>query len=298
MEPAPLKLPNGASQGLGVGGASSSLGQKTCDVENSRTSTSVSESVAKGVIVPIPGAPCVEILAPPSIEGVDRLWGSSSVWMLELRDGRQVSIPLSLLRTPATIDTEEKDSEEGTTSHGGSELDSKTEAVQHGGMLMAWGDDEEADDEVSVVWEDPPPSAKEGKLICWEDENKPLEVAPLAIAGPDVSEMIIGDVSALEFEQVSGIKLSPSEWVQETMKEFGVVLGASYEGYKEQLMSMLQEIENRRNPQEVEKKLGVKSGGKGCRELRNLISNINYDGGSAKKRGNTRDKGLVCYPCS
>jgi hypothetical protein len=247
-KPAPLKLPNGASQGLGVGGASSSLGQKTRDVENSGTFTSASESEAKGVIVPIPDVPCVEILAPPSTEGVDRLWGSSSAWMLELRDGRRVSIPLSLLRMPVTIDTEEKDSEEGATSHGGSELDSESEAVQHGGMLTAWGDDEEADDEVSVVWEDPPPSAGEGKLICWEDENKPLEVALLAIAGPDVDEMITGDVSAPKFEQVSGIKLSPSEWVQETMKEFGVVLGASYEGYEEQLMSMLQEIESRRNP--------------------------------------------------
>ena len=82
------------------------------------------------------------------------------------------------------------------------------------------------------------------------------------------------------------------------MKEFGVVLGASYEGYEDQLMSMLQEIENRRNPQGGEKKLRVKSGGKGNRVLRNLISNINDDVGSAKKRGNTKGKGLVCYPCS
>ena len=120
----------------------------------------------------------------------------------------------------------------------------------------------------------------------------------MAIAGPDVDEMIIGAASAQEFEQVSGFKPFPSEWVQETMKEFGVVLGASYEGYEEQLMSMLQEIENWRNPQGVEKKLGVKSGGKGCRELRNLIKNINYNVGSTKKRGNTKDRGLVCYPCS
>ncbi|GMY14815.1 hypothetical protein FCV25MIE_10054 [Fagus crenata] len=117
-------------------------------------------------------------------EGVDRLWGSSLTWMLELRDGRRVSIPISLLCMPTSIDTEENDSEEGASSH---------------------------DDEVSVVWEDLSPSNGEGKLIYWEDENKPLKVAPLAIAGPDVDEMIIEATSAQEFEQVSGFKPFPSK---------------------------------------------------------------------------------------
>ena len=63
-------------------------------------------------------------------------------------------------------------------------------------------------------------------------------------------------------------------------------------------MSILQDIENQRNQQGVEKVKGAKIGGKGSRELRNLISNINYDGGSARKRVTTRDNGLVCYPCS
>ena len=82
------------------------------------------------------------------------------------------------------------------------------------------------------------------------------------------------------------------------MTAFGLVLGASFEGYEEQLLSILQDIEQRRNNQGVEKVKGVKSGGKGSRELRNLISNINYDVGSAKKRGTTRDKGLICSPCN
>ena len=34
---------------------------------------------------------------------VDRTWGSSSEWVLELRDGRRGSIPLSLLRQPAAM---------------------------------------------------------------------------------------------------------------------------------------------------------------------------------------------------
>ena len=160
---APLKPPNGAFQGKGVGRSSLSLGQKTRDVENSRTFTSAFESEAKGVessIIALPVVPCVEILAPPSAKGVDRLWGSSLTWMLELRDGRRVSIPISLLCTPASIDTEENDSEEGASSHGRSELGSETEANQHGGLSTAWGDDK-----VSVVWDDPSPFDREGKLI-------------------------------------------------------------------------------------------------------------------------------------
>jgi hypothetical protein len=34
---------------------------------------------------------------------VDRTWGSSSDWVLELRDGKRLSIPLSLLQPPDPI---------------------------------------------------------------------------------------------------------------------------------------------------------------------------------------------------
>uniref|UniRef100_A0A2N9H2I2 Endonuclease/exonuclease/phosphatase domain-containing protein n=1 Tax=Fagus sylvatica TaxID=28930 RepID=A0A2N9H2I2_FAGSY len=101
-----------------------------------------------------------------------------------------------------------------------------------------------------------------------------------------------GAVLTHSLTQATRVASTPSDWVSESMTAFGLVLGASFEGYEEQLLSILQDIEQRRNNQGVEKVKGVKSGGKGSRELHNLISNINYDVGLAKKRGTTRDKGL------
>ena len=163
------------------------------------------------------------------------------------------------------------------------------------------GEDEGDDDEVSMIWEDTLFTSEEGSLLCWGNENSPLEVAPLAMAGPcsDAATVKIDRGVCTHFlSQDTGIAFTPSDWVSETLIAFGIVMGASFEGHEEQIMSILQDIENRRNQQGVEKVKGAKTGGKGSRELRNLISKINYDGGSARKRGTTRDKGLVCYPCS
>ncbi|GMY33757.1 hypothetical protein FCV25MIE_28999 [Fagus crenata] len=51
--------------------------------------------------------PRVEILTPILGGAVDRLWGSSLAWMLELRNGRRVSIPVSLICTPAGMEEDE-----------------------------------------------------------------------------------------------------------------------------------------------------------------------------------------------
>ena len=111
---------------------------------------------------------------------------------------------------------------------------------------------------MSVVWEDPLPPVREGTLICWGDENKPLEITLLTMAIPCNGEV---EAKAHNLNQGSRISSPLLDWVLETMSEFGSVLGASFEGYKEQLLSMLQDIEKRRNQQGVEKNLGVKSKG-------------------------------------
>uniref|UniRef100_A0A2N9E244 Uncharacterized protein n=1 Tax=Fagus sylvatica TaxID=28930 RepID=A0A2N9E244_FAGSY len=42
---------------------------------------------------------------------------------------------------------------------------------------------------------------------------------------------------------------TPSKWVLEKLKEFGIVLGASYEGFEEEIMCLLKCIEDKRNQQ-------------------------------------------------
>jgi hypothetical protein len=44
-------------------------------------------------------------------------------------------------------------------------------------------------------------------------------------------------------------------------------------------------------------KKAMKSRGKGSRELKNLVSSINYEGRSAKNRGQ-RERGMPLYLCS
>jgi hypothetical protein len=110
-----------------------------------------------------------------------------------------------------------------------------------------------------VVWENPIPLVGEGDVLCWGEEDSPLEVAPLAMAVPCTDMM---EVAAHQQTPVPGDSSPVSPWVVETMTEFGLVLGASFEGYEEDLMSILKAIEDRRKQKGKDKKKVSKSEGK------------------------------------
>uniref|UniRef100_A0A2N9FKE1 Uncharacterized protein n=1 Tax=Fagus sylvatica TaxID=28930 RepID=A0A2N9FKE1_FAGSY len=152
--------------------------------------------------------------------------------------------PLPRLETaPPSVCVDRGLKPEDPTPHGWCESGSEME-----------GDD---DEDVSEVWEESMHSNEENEVVCWESEEEPLEVVPLAM---------------------------------ETLKEFGLVLGASFEEFEEELTQLLQNIEGRRNQNltkgEAWPKL-LKSVGKGSRELKNLVCTVNYEAGSAKNRGQT-----------
>uniref|UniRef100_A0A2N9HZ82 DhaK domain-containing protein n=1 Tax=Fagus sylvatica TaxID=28930 RepID=A0A2N9HZ82_FAGSY len=138
--------------------------------------------------------PCVEISAPFSSGGVDRVWGSSTTWMLELRDGRRMSITLSLLRIPASL--EENEALALICPAGDTGLGSESKDQSPCNRLQVWSENDVDDDYVSAVWEDPIPSGL--------GSNSPT-----------------------------------SPWVLETLIVCGIVLGASFEGYEEELMGIL-----------------------------------------------------------
>ena len=83
-----------------------------------------------------------------------------------------------------------------------------------------------------------------------------------------------------------------SEWLSRKMQEFGEVLGASYVGFEDRVLALLCAIE-------VElgiSKPGVVSGKDKSlvsREVRNLISNVNYDGGSTKRTTSASARALT-----
>jgi hypothetical protein len=78
----------------------------------------------------------------------------------------------------------------------------------------------------------------------------------------------------------------PSDWVKGKYQEFGDYLGASYEGYEEEVINLLKAIDARRPQQSCDTDHTVKvakSTGRGSRELRSQMSTVNYDMGSARK---------------
>lgn len=89
-------------------------------------------------------------------------------------------------------------------------------------------------------------SSEEGgsemQVMVVEDTPSTLEITPLAI-----------DFSMLEeeFESIGVLENSctsqqqPSDWVMDHLKKIGKVLGASYEGNEEIVLSLLQNIEAR-----------------------------------------------------
>ena len=156
-------------------------------------------------------------------------------------------------------------------------------------------DEAEEDDDVFVAWEDLIPVASSGDIVCWADEETPLVVAPLAMVGLVVEGSEIGG------ETKAGVdRRNPSSPTQvlEQLQEFGRELGVSFEGFEEELLILLKAIEDRRNSHSGlggDKRKMQKSGGKGSRELKNLISTINHDAGGSKNRGSSREWASSVY---
>lgn len=100
------------------------------------------------VIDPLYVGPHVEILDPSTC--VDRLWGSLSEWMLELKDGQWVAIPLSLIRPPCKEVEEQRElaiqpiiDEEG--------MGSESEVESSKRWFESWSRVEREEDDVSMV---------------------------------------------------------------------------------------------------------------------------------------------------
>ncbi len=162
-----LIKPVGFSGGQTNEVGSSSTGPDPCVVAKDTTPISSAETKKEDSrLLSLAVEPRVKVLVPSAGKGVEQLWGSSSVWMLELRDGRRVSIPLSLLRSPVSMDSEDLGvvNESGLHDRVGVALDS--DGSLQCDDFEVWGEVEGDKDDVSVIWEDNPPTGGEGSLLC------------------------------------------------------------------------------------------------------------------------------------
>ena len=129
-------------------------------------------------------------------------------------------------------------------------------------------------------------------MVCCEESKSALEIEPLASMGPigsfDQPLETGGDVMACELAK-------SSEWVLGKYHEFGEYIGASYEGYEEEVLNLLRSIDVRTPTQPRNKECtlkGEKQGGRGSRELKGLLSSINYDNVSAWRRMDPQERVL------
>jgi hypothetical protein len=126
----------------------------------------------------------------------------------------------------------------------------------------------------------------------WEEEA--MWVEPLAISAP-MEESVTGQHPVSAPESSQSHPGMPSVWVSTMMKEVGECLGASYEGFEDKVMDLLCTIEassGLKSYGEIWQK--SKSGPKArvSRELKNLISGVNYEGGSSKRSTSTSGRAL------
>ena len=165
--------------------------------------------------------------------------------MLELRDGRRVTIPLSLLRQPVVstpmptilapmgqlvipgVSVGMGPTGDDLSSLGGPEFSSE---------------DDEDEENISMVWEDPEVAGVGTELVYWGDDTGTLDVEPLAMSKP--VETGLSTESTVNHD-LGGV-VNPSDWVLGKSKRIGKVLGASYNGNKERITRLLMEIDRRR----------------------------------------------------
>ncbi len=161
-------------------------------------------------------------------------------------------------------------------------------------------DDEVSESPLPPEWSDNVVGGELEEFGCWEDEA--LWVEPLAISFPAIEKNTVksaqaGAKRAMDAVPVA-IKEPQSDWVMEQLKEFGLVLGASFEGFEDKIMDLLVKID-------ASSGVGSKGGNsqsrksdksRVSRELRNLISGVNYAGGSSRRTTCTSGRALLLSP--
>jgi hypothetical protein len=213
-----------------------------------------------------------------NLGNVAHAWGTSSEWYIELRDGQRLRLPMELVPPTAPNALEHQDTDDDILSlldwYDSGELYAGG-IHDEDGILSITNSAHQDDDDVGSM---------RAHCLPQEGEMEPLSVSPLAVALPQADE-----VHKIEGH---GSTNGYSQWVDENLKAFGELVGTSFEGYEEDVIALLVSIEARRNQHKqptCDNRSARKKGNKGSRELKGLISSINYDSRVIKAAGTTRD---------
>uniref|UniRef100_A0A2N9HT72 Reverse transcriptase zinc-binding domain-containing protein n=1 Tax=Fagus sylvatica TaxID=28930 RepID=A0A2N9HT72_FAGSY len=228
------------------------------------------------------GRPIAEVMQ--GIGEVNRTWGSTHDWFIELRDSRRLRILVDL-RAPVPDSPHEGDEItkklfQWLSSHQ-KDRDSR-EGEDDSEWDMDFGSESDRDGlPLSVIPEQELAmigalSGTMGGDPQGHASLEPIRVESLAVVLPLGLEH-----SSNEATRSSGSAgRTPTEWVMQKQKGVGKVLGASYEGYEQTVMELLIDIKARclqRKAGLVDSRRPSSSGRKDSRELKGLISSINYE---------------------
>ena len=214
-------------------------------------------------------------------DNVIKKWGNSEQWVLELRDGKRVAVPIQFSLPPGAVDVGVDDSSQlamvlGVASESkelNSELEKGSDAIEED-----WVSDFCSED-----------------ASQFADSSPPLNVDPLAFSLPLGAMDISDQPASLDVETLLG-KGIYSEWFQNKFSGFDDFLGTSLKGLEEPatkfLLAIEAEIQHRAFKEKTDK-AKKSSRRKGIRDLRGLFSSVNYGSTSSRCTGYGKDRALI-----
>ena len=206
--------------------------------------------------------------------------GDATKWLLRLRDGRSLVLLVACLcRSRVTQGAEDMDQAIVTV------YDGDTPEI-----FENWSDEDSVADSVMDSTLEALTHGEVEQMTPPIGEQSPLMIEPIAISYP------LGDENKKDGEIPAPTHPEISDWALEKYEEFGAYLGASYEGYEAEVMNLLCAIDRLGRKEDTVVTPKVVTTKKGTRELKNLVSTINYEGGSSKRQ--TVDSGgLLLLTC-
>ena len=205
-------------------------------------------------------------------------------WALQLRDGRRVALHSSGPVAPLTSNPFFALSPEFTDC-----AKLPPPVLSKSSFLDQADDDAESSSPLALEFQQ---GDQLQSIPSWEDEAEWVE--PLAISVP-MEEGYAEQQLEVAIETSQNPPGIPSAWVSTMMKEVGECLGASYEGFEDKVMELLCTIEassGLRSNGEVWQKSNLGPKNRVPREVRNLISSVNYEGGSSKRTTSTSGRAM------
>ena len=213
-------------------------------------------------------------------DDVIKKWGNSEQWVLELRDGKRVAVPIQFSSPPG-------DDIVGVD-------DSNHLAIVPGRATESKDLNSEAEKGIDVFVEDWSSDFCSEEASQYSDSSPPLTVDPLAFSLSLDATDFSDKPASLVVDTLLG-KCSYSDWFKDKFSGFDDFLGTSLKGLEEPAIAFLLAVENEIQQRAFKDKIdkSEKSAGrKGIRELRGLFSSVNYGSASARRFSYGKDKAL------